>query len=299
MLPAVRLPADYAAHALVHEGHAGEIWRGVGPERRPLALKIAREADASWRQRFETEARSLASLTHRSIVRLHDHGATSDGRPFLALEWLEGPTLAQLLEERGAGIPPRDAIRLLLPIALALVVAHDRGVVHGSVRAEHVILLRADAASVLPKLVDFGEARRIAPSIAPPSVEQPTPRAHEQVDPGDPGADVRGFAAMTFHAIAGAPPFSGAGPSVPRTGLSERDGRLWRILAEALAPAPAPVPSVHELARDLALWADQRGLDTDITGSPVLSRWPDAARRESEPPKPPGAGTPRGGGRQP
>lgn len=270
------LPGDYALRERVHAGRAAEVWRAAAPSGQRVAIKIAADAAAAAAARFAVEARALASLTHRSIVRLLGHGEAGDGRPFLALEWLEGRTAAGLLADRGAGIPPSDALRLMMPIASALVLAHDRGVVHGAVRADNVLVMfRGDGVAV-PKLIDFASSQRIAPSAPPPSPDEPTRRVEAAVDAGDPVVDVRGFAATIFHLIAGRAPFTpAAGASyIPRTGLSERDAALWRILAEGLAPPPGGrFRRVSDLARELAAWAGLRGVDADITGSPISARW--------------------------
>ncbi len=271
------LPEDYAPSRLVHVGRGSEVWRATDAAGLKVAVKVGRRGDAATAARFAAEARALASLTHRSIVRLQGHGETGDGRPFLALEWLEGEAASQLLEDRDAGIPPRDAIRLLLPIASALALAHDRGFVHGDVRAENVIVVSRGDGLAVPKLIDFASAKRILPSTPPPSVNEPTRRVSAVPDAGDPAVDIRGFAATIFHAIAGRSPFSappaGRGSPVPRTGLSERDAVLWRILAEGLAPGSAGrFRSVHDFVRELAGWAGLRGVDADITGSPISTR---------------------------
>jgi serine/threonine protein kinase len=275
-LPRPVLPGDYTLDRLAHLGRDAELWEARDAAGRKVAIKLARARHAAGRARFAVEARALASLTHRSVVRLLGHGDASDGRPFLALERLDGRTLRQLLVARRAGIPPRDAIRLLMPIASALVVAHDRGFVHGDVRAENVVVVARSDGYVLPRLIDFSSAKRLAPPRLPLSSSEPTPRAEEPADAADPALDVRGIAATIFHAIAGHAPFSspGAGPVVPRTGLSERDAALWRILAEGLAPPDAGrFKGIHDLARELSAWADLRGLDADVTGSPISARW--------------------------
>lgn len=272
----VVLPGDYVLQQHVHAGRSADLWSAVDGAGHALAIKIGRSAGAATAARFGVEARALASLTHRSIVRLLGHGEAPDGRPFLALEWLQGQTVAALLEDRGAGIPPRDALRVMMPIASALVLAHDRGVVHGAVSAESVMLVFRRDGTAIPKLIDFAAAKRISPSSPPPSANEPTRRVEVVADAGDPALDVRGFASTIFHMIAGHAPFAPAAPasSVPRTGLSERDAVLWRILAEGLAPpSEGRFRGVNDLARELAAWAGLRGIDADISGSPISARW--------------------------
>lgn len=281
-LLAARLPEGYGVVERVHQGHWADLWKATAEGGRRVALKVACSQNPETEARFQAEARGLAPLTHRSIVRLHARGETSDKRPFLELEWLEGPTLTHAIADHQAGLPPRDAIRLLLPIANALSLAHDRGIVHGDVRAEHVILVPLAGDRLLPKLLDFGGSLRVQRTLAPPSPTEPTPHSQppsaDEPD-GDPAVDVRAFAAMVFHAIMGRPPFTtGPAPApppaaVPRSGLSERDAVLWRILAEGLAPLSVNRNrTLHDLTRALAQWADLRGVEADVTGGSILRR---------------------------
>jgi len=295
-LLSARLPDGYRVVQLAHEGQWSDVWQAIDEDGHPVAVKLARSRTPDIASRFVTEARALASLTHRSIVRLHAHGATADQRPFLALEWLEGPSLARTLEERGAGLPPVDAIRLLIPIANALLLAHDRGLVHGDLRAEHVILVPLPNDRLLPKLIDFAGALRIpapAPKLASTEPSRPSPPSERSGPDGDPAVDVQAFAALVFHAIMGRPPFQPESQrtarEVPRSGLSERDAVLWRILAQGLAPPQVKRrQSLHDFAKALAQWADLRGVEADVTGSSILPRW-------SGSPPAPHRGPPRGG----
>lgn len=275
--PSPPLPGDYILHALVHVGRENEVWRATDAHGRRAAIKVGTLGPAS-AGRFNAEARALAAITHRCVARLIEHGTTLDGRPFLAVEWLEGETVAQLLEDRGHGLSPEDAIRLLMPIASALALAHDRGFVHGDVRADNVLIVFSGDGRAVPKLIDFAQAKKIAPTMPPPSINEPTSKVPQAPDAGDPISDMRAFAETIFHAIAGRAPFVAplrdAATAIPRTGLSERDLVLWRILAEGLAAPAAPrFRCIYDFARDLAQWAGVRGLDADITGSPILARW--------------------------
>ena len=105
--------------------------------------------------RFEREAEVLASLAHPHIVRYVAHGHTAD-RPFLAMEWIDGVTLAERLGQGALGVV--DAAAVVSAVADALAFAHARGVVHRDVKPSNVVLAggRIEGA----KLVDFGLARR-------------------------------------------------------------------------------------------------------------------------------------------
>ncbi len=284
---ASRLPEGYALLERVHEGRWADVWKATDEAGHRVAVKLARAGNPETTLRFAAEARALATLTHRSIVRLQAHGETSDRRPFLALEWLGGPTLTRTIEERKAGLPPGDAIRLLMPIANAILLAHDRGIVHGDIRGEHVILVPLEGDRLLPKLVDFGGSLRAPLATLRPESNEPTPHAPPSrpgSQEGNPAVDVRAFASLIFHAIMGRPPFEPSTPQapeaareVPRSGLSDRDAALWRILAEGLAPITVKRrQSLHDFAKALAQWADLRGVEADVTGSSILTRWSDS-----------------------
>lgn len=120
-----------------------------------LALKVLHRQSHIAIERFLREAEALAALAHPAIVRYVAHGATPQGEPYLAMEWLDGETLADRLA-RGA-IGPTAAARLGSRVLQALAVAHARGIVHRDIKPSNLFLLPAELDQV--KLLDFGIAR--------------------------------------------------------------------------------------------------------------------------------------------
>ena len=110
-------------------------------------------------RKFVQEARILAVLDHPNLVKVFDSGTTDDGRPWLAMELVEGkPDGGTSLAARLSSpepISPADAARIYADLRAALAYCHGKGIVHGDVKAENV-LLAADGAA---KLSDFGIAR--------------------------------------------------------------------------------------------------------------------------------------------
>jgi len=126
---------------------------------RPVAVKVLRQAlaqDRVLRERFVREAQAAARLDHPHIVGVYDLGEWG-GRPFLVMEWVEGPTLASLIRERGP-LPVPLACELGAQIASALAYAHARGLIHRDVKP-HNILLKAEGGRWEAKLADFGLAK--------------------------------------------------------------------------------------------------------------------------------------------
>jgi predicted Ser/Thr protein kinase len=142
-------------------GGMGEVYEARDTRLgRRVAIKIMRPefaGDAN-RERFEREARAIASLTHPHICALYDVGH-QDGVEFLVMEFLEGESLAVRLA-RGP-IPLDDTLSFAVQIADALDGAHRQGIVHRDLKPANIVLTKAGA-----KLVDFGVARLLEPAVS-------------------------------------------------------------------------------------------------------------------------------------
>ena len=146
---------DFRICGVIGEGAMGEVYLAqdmvLG---RRVALKLIKPdlMDANGFARFMEEARTTASFNHPHIVTLHSYGE-HHGRPYLALEHVDGESLRDRLE-RGP-IPLADALRYTRSIAMALVEAHRSGLVHADLKPENVMIGRDGRVRV----VDFGLAK--------------------------------------------------------------------------------------------------------------------------------------------
>src|SRR5205085_5833711 len=138
----------HGAMATVDLAHDVELDRPVALKR--LAENLARDEDL--RQRFLREARLAARLSHPNVVRVFDVGQ-DDGRPFIAMEYVEGGTLADLVARRGP-LAPAEAATLGVQVCSALAAAHAAGLVHRDVKPQNLLLGRDNVL----KLGDFGIA---------------------------------------------------------------------------------------------------------------------------------------------
>jgi serine/threonine protein kinase len=141
-------PLGQGAMATVDLAHDIELERPVALKR--LAENLARDEDL--RRRFLREARLAARLAHPNVVRVFDVGE-DDGRPFIAMEYVEGETLAELVGRRGR-LPAAEAATLGMQMCAGLAAAHAAGLVHRDVKPQNLLLGKD---GVL-KLGDFGIA---------------------------------------------------------------------------------------------------------------------------------------------
>ena len=192
----------------IDRGGTAEVWR-ARDERldRDVAVKIlGATADPAFRERFTTEARRAASVSHPNIVTVFDEG--QDGSDaFIVMEDVRGRSLRDVIAERGA-LPVDEAVRLIGQIGAALDATHRAGLVHLDVKPANVIVDESGTA----KLTDFGIARAARDSEERELVGTARYIAPERVEgrPVTPRSDVYGLALVAFELLTGTPAFAGA-----------------------------------------------------------------------------------------
>ena len=181
---------------------------------REVALKVMHAdlaRDADFVGRFIGEAKSVAKLSHPNIVGVYDQGA--DGQYlYLAMEYVPGRTLRELLRERG-WLPWQEALTVMDPVLAGLAAAHQAGIVHRDVKPENVLL----ATDGRVKVADFGLARATAAvgnTRAGMIIGSVNYIAPEQVTgaPSDARTDVYAAGVMLFEMLTGRQPFTGETP---------------------------------------------------------------------------------------
>src|SRR4051794_34686090 len=165
------LGGKYRLEKEIGRGSMGTVWSAVHltlGQRVAIKLIAAEHAQAAEaRQRFSTEAKAAARLRSRYVVQVYDDGETSEGTPYIVLEYLDGETLEQRLE-RERDVPLNDAVRITRHVARALSRAHASGIVHRDLKPGNVFLTRSedDEMGWLAKVLDFGIAKLAEQGIA-------------------------------------------------------------------------------------------------------------------------------------
>jgi serine/threonine-protein kinase len=167
--------------------------------------------------RFAREVQAVTGLTHPNTVRVYDYGRAADGSFYYVMEYLDGPTLEELVGRTGP-LPPGRVVYLLRQLCGALAEAHAAGLVHRDLKPGNVIVATLGGQRDVAKLFDFGlvqdlsadaEGRltRTGTVLGTPDYMSPEQAAGESAV--DPRSDVYGLGAVAFFALIGRPPFQG------------------------------------------------------------------------------------------
>jgi serine/threonine protein kinase len=297
------LAGRYLVESLVAEGGFAVVYRAYQASLdRYVALKVLKTptdlsptSQASFRDRFAVEARTIAKLKHPFIVAVHDFGLdampSGEAAPWMALEWLDGETLEADLERRrgSGGRSPAEAIRLLRPIVDALAYAHRQGIVHRDVKPANLMMVPAEQGRVL-RMMDFGVAKKMRQGSGDTAALtgtsgwpgfSPEYAAPEQVNYSrtGPWTDVHALGLVMTEVLTDAPPYSAADD----VHLFEQAMAAERPTPRARGRQVGPLEKVIEKAVALSprkRWPDAGALLAAIDG---LSLAAGADERTSEP----------------
>lgn len=211
------LDGRYRVQSHIADGGMASVYLALDTRLdREIALKVLRHdlaQDEAFASRFRREARSAARLSHPNVVAVFDQGE-DDGHMFLAMEYVPGQTLREVMKAEGP-LTPRAALDIMGPVLQALGAAHRAGIIHRDVKPENVIL-REDDGTV--KVADFGLARAVSTQTSTSqsgvllgTVAYLSP---EQVERGiaDARSDVYAAGLILFEMLTGQKAFTGDTP---------------------------------------------------------------------------------------
>lgn len=211
------LDGRYRVQSHIADGGMASVYLALDTRLdRDVALKVLRRdlaQDEAFVSRFRREARSAARLSHPNVVSVFDQG-DDDGHMFLAMEYVPGQTLREVMKAEGP-LTPRAALDIMAPVLQALGAAHRAGIIHRDVKPENIIL-REDDGTV--KVADFGLARAVSnqtshsqTGVLLGTVAYLSP---EQVERGiaDARSDVYAAGLILFEMLTGSKAFTGDTP---------------------------------------------------------------------------------------
>jgi serine/threonine protein kinase/predicted Zn-dependent protease len=147
----------------IGEGGMGSVWVAEQTQEihRKVALKVIKLGMDTKQviARFEAERQALALMDHPSIARVLDAGATENGRPFFAMELVNGIPITDYCDQHQ--LPTGERLALFTKVCKAVQHAHQRGVVHRDIKPQNILVTFQDGAPV-PKIIDFGIAKALA-----------------------------------------------------------------------------------------------------------------------------------------
>jgi len=202
---------QYELKNLLGKGGMGAVYKAYQPSLgRDVAIKVLTSdflEDESFIQRFTQEAKISASLEHPSIITVHDYGV-ENGMSYVVMRLLTGGTLEDKITQKGK-FSPKEALRLLTPLADALEYAHQKGVLHRDIKPSNIMFDEQNR----PYLVDFGLAKLANQNlsltasgfmIGTPNYMSPEQWKGETLTPA---SDQYAFATMAYEILTGKMPF--------------------------------------------------------------------------------------------
>ena len=254
----IRLISDAGGYGDVHLYEEVELGRKV-------AVKVIREADLSTNtvQRFMAEANAMAALEHPNIVRVHGAGRTTDGRPYISMQYCPQATMEA--KATGGRLGIADVLRAGIGIGAAIETAHRAGLLHRDIKPANILTTPWGA----PGLTDFGVAAQISAEETSDddvgvSVPWSPPEMLYSTTSGTRASDVYSLGATVWHLLVGRSPFEIVqgdnrrlalmgrirDTPVPATGRADVPESLERLLRFAMAKRPEQRPqTMAELVR--------------------------------------------------
>ncbi|MGH7272561.1 MAG: protein kinase domain-containing protein, partial [Polyangiaceae bacterium] len=243
------LGAKYKVVRLIGEGGMGAVYEGeqsLGTAKRKVAIKTLHphlSRDAKIKARFEREVGTIAELEHPNTIQVYDFGSTPEGILYIVMEFLQGKSLADVIEKEGA-LPPGRAENILRQVCGSLEEAHARGIVHRDLKPDNVVLVERAGKKDFVKVLDFGIAKRSKEEDkeeqkltqqgmvlgTPPymSPEQFTGR------PIDLRSDIYSLGVMAYEMLSGKLPF--------------KADTAWEWATQHMTQPPVPLESLPEAA---------------------------------------------------
>src|SRR4051794_2205661 len=236
------IAGKYKVIRLLGEGGMGCVYQGeqmLGSTARKVAIKTLHKHlshDESIKARFDREAGTVAALEHPNTIQVYDFGAMEDGTLYLVMEFVQGRSVADILEKDGA-MPPARVENILRQVCGSLEEAHGHGIVHRDLKPDNVVLCERAGQKDWVEVLDFGIAKRSSehdPNEAKLTQQgmvlgTPPYMSPEQFtgQPVDSRSDIYALGVMTYEMLVGKYPFEA--------------NTAWEWASKHMTEAPRPI----------------------------------------------------------
>ncbi len=216
-------PVEIPGYTLIQRlgsGGMGDVWLAeqMEPVRREVALKVIRRGMDTEQvvARFEAERQALALMSHHNVARVFDAGTTNDGRPFFAMEHVEGVPITEYCDRHR--LTTRQRLELLQQVCLGVQHAHQKGIIHRDIKPNNV-LVQVEEGAPVPKIIDFGIAKATQQRLTEQTIQTQmglmigTPgymspeQAELSTEDIDTRTDVYSLGVLLYELLVGARPF--------------------------------------------------------------------------------------------
>ena len=233
----------------------------IGVGNRPVALKVLNRKlldDPDFLLRFQNEAGSTGRIHHPNVVSVYESAQGDDGTPYIAMEYLDGESLREVLKRRGA-LSVTEVAEILQQAARGLNAAHKLGIIHRDLKPDNIFLTHGEEGELVVKVVDFGIAKLRESSthtltgvvLGTPPYMSPEQASGMRSDELDARSDIYSLGVVVYEMLSGRVPFHSDTPlGFLRKHMSE-DPPPFCTLAQSFSIPPAVEMAVMKaLAKD-------------------------------------------------
>lgn len=281
-----QLVKHYQILEAIGEGGMGEVYLAKDTVlSRRVALKVLPHyvvRDPDRLRRFKQEARTASTLNHPNVCVIHEIGETDDGRPYIAMEYIEGVTLRQRMDEHAMKLG--DALKIATEVADALTAAHEAGIVHRDIKPENIMIRRDGYVKVfdfgLAKLTERAHASESAttstlllnssPGMVMGTAAYMSPEQARGISV-DERTDIWSLGVVLYEMVSGRAPFAGETPTDIVVGIVEKEAAP---ISHYISDAPPELERIirkslrkdkderYQIVREMAI--DLRSLRKDL-----------------------------------